>query len=46
MNKNDKFLIYLNRLREDWIVDRTRDEWYKNNKDISTKFVIVTATPD
>tara|TARA_B100001996_G_scaffold365371_2_gene335212 strand:+ start:802 stop:1743 length:942 start_codon:yes stop_codon:yes gene_type:complete len=39
MNKNDKFLIYLNRLREDWIVDRTRDEWYKNNKDISTKFV-------
>ncbi len=38
MEKNHKFLIYLNQIKENWIVDRKRDEWYKNNKEISTKF--------
>lgn len=29
--------IYLNKIREDWIVDRFYKEWYKNNAKISTK---------
>ena len=28
--------IYLNKIREDWIVDRFYKEWYKNNAKIST----------
>lgn len=32
-------LVYLNKVNEDWIVDRTRREWYSNNKDISTNFL-------
>tara|TARA_B100000902_G_scaffold59643_1_gene66767 strand:- start:50744 stop:51658 length:915 start_codon:yes stop_codon:yes gene_type:complete len=31
--------IYLSKINESWIVDRIRKEWYKNNKDISTKFI-------
>lgn len=30
-------MIYLSKIKESWIVDRIRKEWYKNNKDISTK---------
>ena len=29
--------IYLNSAKENWIVDRIRSEWYKLNKDVSTK---------
>ncbi len=32
--------IYLSQINESWIIDRIRDEWYQNNKDISTKFLI------
>jgi len=32
-------VIYLNQAKESWVVDRFRAEWYKNNKDISTKFI-------
>lgn len=31
--------IYLNKIKEDWIIDRLRKEWYTNNKKISTSFV-------
>ena len=31
--------IYLNSAKENWIVDRIRSEWYKLNKDISTKHI-------
>ena len=30
--------IYLNKLNENWIVDRLRNEWYKDNKSISSNF--------
>jgi len=30
--------IYLSKINESWIVDRIREDWYKNNKNISTKF--------
>ncbi|MDA8813067.1 glycosyltransferase [Acidimicrobiia bacterium] len=33
-------LIYLNKTRESWVVDRFRDEWYENNADISTKYKV------
>ena len=29
--------IYLSKINESWIIDRIREEWYLNNKDISTK---------
>ena len=29
--------IFVPKINESWIVDRAREEWYKNNKDISTK---------
>ena len=29
--------IFVPKINESWIVDRVREEWYKNNKDISTK---------
>lgn len=32
--------IYLNNLNENWIVDRFKSEWYKFNKDISTRFYL------
>lgn len=32
--------IYLNKIRENWIVDRFYKEWYKYNSNISTKFQI------
>ncbi len=31
--------IYLNQLKEAWVVDRFRDDWYKNNTDISTELI-------
>ena len=31
--------VYLNKINESWIIDRVREEWYRNNKDISTKFI-------
>ena len=39
MKQNKNFLIYLNKISENWIVDRTRKEWYENNKRLSTKFI-------
>ena len=38
-NKLSYPLVYLNKVNEDWIVDRTRREWYINNKDLSTNFL-------
>jgi len=35
-NKLDFPVIYLNKINEDWVVDRFRSEWYENNKSIST----------
>lgn len=32
--------IYLNKVKEDWIIDRLRRDWYFDNKEISTKFKI------
>ncbi len=29
--------VYLNNIKESWIVDRLRNEWYENNPDISTE---------
>jgi glycosyltransferase involved in cell wall biosynthesis len=29
--------IYTNKIKESWIIDRISEEWYKNNRDISTK---------
>tara|TARA_B100000575_G_C23142202_1_gene665091 strand:- start:3155 stop:4102 length:948 start_codon:yes stop_codon:yes gene_type:complete len=37
IDKSQKYTIYLNNVKENWIVDRTRKEWYEFNKDISTK---------
>ena len=37
INNSKNYTIYLNNLKEDWIVDRTRKEWYQNNKNVSTK---------
>ena len=31
--------IYVSKIKESWIVDRIRDEWYKTNKNISTKYL-------
>lgn len=31
--------VYLSNINESWIVDRIRKEWYKDNKDISTKII-------
>jgi len=31
--------IYLNKISENWVVDRFYKEWYKYNSDISTKFI-------
>jgi glycosyltransferase involved in cell wall biosynthesis len=28
--------VYLNKINEDWIIDRLRSEWYKENQNIST----------
>jgi len=32
-----KKLIYLNKIREDWIIDRVRKEWYQYNGNVTTK---------
>ena len=37
MDNSQKYTIYLNSVKENWIVDRTRKEWYEFNQDISTK---------
>ena len=29
--------IYINKINENWVVDRLKKEWIKNNKDINTK---------
>ena len=31
--------IYLNKVKESWIIDRIRQEWYENKKNISTNFI-------
>ena len=31
--------IYLSKIKESWIIDRVRDEWYENNRNISTKII-------
>ena len=35
INKSD-YLVYLNEVKENWIIDRTRKEWYDNNHKYST----------
>lgn len=37
MDNSQKYTIYLNNVKENWIVDRTRKEWYEFNRDTSTK---------
>jgi len=32
-------MIYLNEAKESWVVDRFRKEWYKHNKQISTRLI-------
>ena len=36
MNSNLTTKVYLNNLKEDWIIDRIRKEWYQFNNVIST----------
>ena len=31
--------VYLNQLKESWVVDRFRSDWYKNNLDVSTEII-------
>ena len=31
--------IYLNKINEDWIIDRLKSEWFYYNSEISTKFI-------
>ena len=31
--------IYLSKIKEDWIIDRIKKEWLKENKSVSTKFL-------
>ena len=31
--------VYLNKIKESWIIDRIRKDWYENNKDISTNYI-------
>ncbi len=31
--------VYLNKLKESWVVDRFRSDWYKNNLDVSTELI-------
>ena len=38
MTNSQKLKIYLNKISEDWIIDRTYKEWYKANNSISTKY--------
>ena len=38
MTNNQKLKIYLNKISEDWIIDRTSKEWYRENNSISTKY--------
>src|SRR5210317_2087423 len=38
MTDSQKLKIYLNKISEDWIIDRTYKEWYKANNSISTKY--------
>ncbi len=36
--------IYLSKINESWIVDRFREDWYKHNKDISSKQIYKADT--
>jgi len=36
MKQNINLLIYLNKISENWIVDRTKSEWLQHNKTITT----------
>tara|TARA_B100000965_G_C19591946_1_gene758353 strand:+ start:1958 stop:2899 length:942 start_codon:yes stop_codon:yes gene_type:complete len=38
-NKLSSHHVYLNKVNENWIVDRTRKEWYENNQTVSTKYL-------
>ena len=38
-NKLSSHNVYLNKVNENWIVDRTRREWYENNDATSTKYL-------
>ena len=29
--------VYLNNIKESWVVDRLKNEWYEFNEDLSTK---------
>jgi len=40
MKQNLNLLIYLNKISENWIVDRTKKEWLQNNKSISTRLTL------
>ena len=31
--------IYLNKVKENWIIDRIRSDWYKYKKETTTKFI-------
>ena len=31
--------VYLNKLNESWVVDRFKEDWVKNNKTITTRFI-------
>tara|TARA_Y100000741_G_scaffold339225_1_gene299920 strand:+ start:474 stop:1418 length:945 start_codon:yes stop_codon:yes gene_type:complete len=38
-NKLSSYLVYLNKVNENWIIDRTRKEWYEHNKNLSTRYL-------
>ena len=31
--------IYLNSVKEDWVIDRLKSEWSNLNKDITTRYI-------
>tara|TARA_B100000902_G_scaffold351716_1_gene361884 strand:+ start:1752 stop:2687 length:936 start_codon:yes stop_codon:yes gene_type:complete len=39
MTKKNEPQIYLNKISENWIIDRIKKEWIRNNKYISTKYI-------
>ena len=43
-NKLSSHRVYLNKVNENWIVDRTRREWYENNDANSTKYLFNSNT--
>ena len=38
MNKNKSLKVYINKVNEDWIIDRVRKEWVSNNNPYSKYF--------